>query len=64
MAAYAGKSHQLRELQNWLVWKYKFAYKELINRWMTNVPCHIETSQLICIVNQFTGSYMMGNIGR
>ena len=31
---------------------------------MANVPCHIETSQLICIVNQFTGSYMMGNIGR
>ena len=29
-----------------------------------NVPHHIETSQLICIANQLTGFYMMGNIGR
>ena len=27
---------------------------------MTNVPHHIETSQLICIANQLTGFYMMG----
>ena len=35
-----------------------------INPLTTNVPCHIETSQLICIANQFTGFYMMGNNGR
>ena len=36
----------------------------IINTLTTNVPYHIETSQLICIANQFTGFYMMGNIGR
>ena len=30
----------------------------------TNVPYHIETSQLSCSANQLTGSYMIGNIGR
>ena len=30
----------------------------------TSVPHHIETSQLICIANQVTGSYMMRNISR
>ena len=30
----------------------------------TNVPHHTETSQLICIANQLTGFYMMGNIDR
>ena len=35
----------------------------LINPLTTNVPHHIETSQLICIENQLTGFYMMGNIG-
>ena len=30
----------------------------------TNVPHHIETSQLIWNANQLTGFYMMGNIGR
>ena len=29
----------------------------------TNVPHHIETSQLISNANQLTGFYMMGNIG-
>ena len=29
---------------------------------MTNGPHHIETSQLICSANQFTGLYMMGKI--
>ena len=29
----------------------------------TNVPHHIETSQLICSANQLTGFYMMGDIG-
>ena len=29
----------------------------------TNVPHHIETSQLICIANQLAGFYMMENIG-
>ena len=36
----------------------------IINILTTNVPYHIEISQLICIANQFTGFYMMGNIGR
>ena len=31
---------------------------------LTSVPHHIETSQLICNANQWTGFYMMGNIGR
>ena len=30
----------------------------------TNVPHHIETSQLICNPDQLTGFYVMGNIGR
>ena len=30
----------------------------------TNVPHHIETSQLICNPNQLTGFYMMKNTGR
>ena len=29
-----------------------------------NVPHYIEISQLICIADQLTGFYMMGNIGR
>ena len=29
----------------------------------TNVPHHIETSQLICNANQLTGFYMRENIG-
>ena len=36
----------------------------LFNPLMTNVPHHKETSQLICITNQLTGFYMMGNLGR
>ena len=35
-----------------------------LNPLTTIVPNHIETSQLICIANQLTGFYMMGNIGR
>ena len=34
------------------------------NPLMTNVPHHKETSQLICITNQLTDFYMMGNLGR
>ena len=33
-----------------------------INPLTTIVPDYIETSQLICIVNQSTGFYMMGNV--
>ena len=29
----------------------------------TSVPHHTETSQFICWANQFTGFYMIGNIG-
>ena len=35
-----------------------------INPLTTNVPYHIETSQLIRNANQLTGLYMMRNIGR
>ena len=35
-----------------------------INPLMTTVPHHIETSQLICTLNQLTSFYMMGNTGR
>ena len=35
----------------------------LVNPLTTNIPYYIETSQLICIANQLTGFYIMGNIG-
>ena len=36
-----------------------------INSSTTNVPpSYMETSQLICIANQLTSFYMLGNIGR
>ena len=35
-----------------------------VNRLMTNVPHHLETSKLICIANELTGFYMMGKLGR
>ena len=38
--------------------------RRFVNSLTTNVPYHIETSQLICNANQLTGFYMMGNIGR
>ena len=47
-----------------------FFYKSLLtlfsqsNPLTTNVPEHIETSQLICIANQLTGFFIMGDIGR
>ena len=38
--------------------------KQSFNPLTTNVPHHIETSQLICNPNQLTGFCMMVNIGR
>ena len=38
--------------------------KNYLNTLTTNAPQHIETSQLICNVNQLTGFYMIGNIVR
>ena len=35
-----------------------------LNPLKTTISHYIETSQLICTVNQLTGFYMMGNIGR
>ena len=35
-----------------------------VNPLTTNIPHHIETSQLICIANQMTGLYVMVSIGR
>ena len=37
---------------------------EIFKPLTTNVPHHIQNSQLICNANQLTGFYMMGNIGR
>ena len=34
-----------------------------VNPLTTSAPHHIETSQLICRAKQFTGFYVMGNIG-
>ena len=36
----------------------------LVTSLTTNVPIHIETSQLIYVANQLTGFYMEGKIGR
>ena len=41
--------------------KHKSFYHGL-NPITTNVPNHIETSQLICIANQLTGFYLMGTL--
>ena len=40
-----------------------FLAQLILNPLTTNVPHYIKTSQLICIANQFTCFYMMGNIG-
>ena len=42
----------------------KFCGTYFFNLLTTNVPPHIDISQLICIADQLTGFYMMGNIGR
>ena len=39
-------------------------YVKKKNPLMTNVPHHIGISQLICIADQVTGFYMMGNTDR
>ena len=36
----------------------------MVNPFTTNIPHHIETSQLICSADQLTGFYMMGNTVR
>ena len=46
----------------WFLYNWNIECK-LPNPLTTNVPHHIETSQLICNANQLTGFYMMGNIG-
>ena len=40
-----------------------FYHFSKINPLSTNVPNHIEASQLICSANKLTGFYMMENIG-
>ena len=48
----------------WLQYKFFiFINTNSFNPLTTNVPHHIETSQLICNANQLTGSYMIGNVG-
>ena len=39
-------------------------FKGLFNPLTTNVPHHVETSQLICNANQLIVFCMIGNIGR
>ena len=39
------------------------AKTDCFNPLTTNDSHHIETSQMICIANQLTGFYMIGNIG-
>ena len=40
------------------------SWLQMLNPLTTNVPHHIETSQLICSANHLTGFYMMGNTDR
>ena len=48
----------------WLQYKFFIFFNtNSFNPLTTNVPHHIETSQLICNANQLTGSYMIGNVG-
>ena len=42
----------------------KGIHRGIFNPLTANAHYHMETSQLICIANQLTGFYMMGNIGR
>ena len=42
------------------IWKNHHSVFTVPNPLTTNVPHHIETSQLICIANQLTGFYMRG----
>ena len=48
--------------------KKTFGIMVMVNHFLNpltiSVPHHIETSQLICSVNQSTGFYVLGNIGR
>ena len=38
-------------------------FAKIVNPLTTNAPHYINTSQLICIADQLTGFYMMGNTG-
>ena len=49
---------------SFLGWLSEFPYFFIFNPLTTNVPHHIEASQLICNANQLNGFYMIGNIGR
>ena len=42
----------------------KYMVRGVFNLLTINFPYHIETSQLICIVDQLTGFYIMENFGR
>ena len=62
---------ELSYLQNLTIYNRYYAYLLQVsvnflplNPLTTNASHHIETSQLICIANQLTGFYIMGNIGR
>ena len=47
-----------------LAGNHGFTCLHLLNLLTTNLPKHIETTQLIWNANQLTGFYMMGDIGR
>ena len=61
---YSCKLHSYKNISESSKYELQLTYQNFINPLTTNVPHRIETSQLICIANQLTGFYMMGNIGR
>ena len=40
-------------------WRFQYLLQNKVNSLTTNVPHHIDTSQLICNANQLTGFYMI-----
>ena len=53
-----------RYLEPWQTSVMEDFFVKINNPLTTNVPYHIETSDLICSANQLTGFYMMGNTSR
>ena len=51
-------------MMKWPDFSYAVTNSGKLNPITTNVPHHIETSQLICNANKLTGFFMVRNIGR
>ena len=56
-------AHAISFIRICIRWEFPTVSFEL-NPLTTNIPHHVETSQLICNPNQLTGFYMIGNIRR